>query len=109
MTMPNHVLYIDDDSGVCRLVTRALERDGVSIKTAPDGESGLQMLADDPGFDVIALDQNMPGLDGMATLARIHQMPEHPPVIFVTGEQNSTLAVNAIKAGAFDYVVKDAT
>jgi two-component sensor histidine kinase len=107
--MPNRVLYIDDDSGICRLVTRALERDGVHVETALDGESGLKLLSGESNFDVIALDQNMPGLDGMATLALIHQMPEHPPVIFVTGEQNSTLAVNAIKAGAFDYVVKDAT
>jgi two-component sensor histidine kinase len=107
--MPLHVLYIDDDDGICRLVARALERDGAHVVTVSDGESGLKALADDPDFDVIALDQNMPGLDGMATLARIHQLPEHPPVIFVTGEQNSALAVNAIKAGAFDYVVKDAT
>ena len=40
-------------------------------------------------FDVIALDQNMPGLDGLSTLARIHAIANHPPVIFVTGAQDS--------------------
>lgn len=50
----------------------------------------------------------MPGLDGLATLARIHAIDNHPPVIFVTGAQDSKLAVTALKAGAFDYVVKDA-
>jgi DNA-binding response OmpR family regulator len=51
--------------------------------SAPDGESGLKALAA-AEFDVIALDQNMPGLDGLATLARIHAVANHPPVIFVT-------------------------
>jgi two-component sensor histidine kinase len=50
----------------------------------------------------------MPGLDGLATLARIHAIANHPPVIFVTGNQDSKLIVTALKAGAFDYVVKDA-
>jgi len=106
--MPRNVLYIDDDEGLRRLVARRLERDGIRVTTAPDGESGLKMLADG-SFDVIALDQNMPGLDGFATLERIHRMPDHPPVIFVTAAQDSTLAVAALKAGAFDYVVKDAS
>ena len=51
----------------------------------------------------------MPGLDGVATLARIHEIPVHPPVILVTGAQDTRIAVAALKAGAFDYVMKDAT
>jgi two-component sensor histidine kinase/ActR/RegA family two-component response regulator len=105
--MPRSLLYIDDDHGLCRLVTRALEREGIKVTCANDGESGLKMLSEDE-FDVIALDQNMPGLDGLGTLERIHALPDHPPVIFVTAAQDSKLAVNALKAGAFDYVVKDA-
>jgi two-component sensor histidine kinase len=106
--MPRNVLYIDDDETLCRLVSRALEREGIRVVTAFSGEAGLRALADE-AFDVIALDQNMPGLDGLATLARIHERPEHPPVIFVTAEQNSKLVVTALKAGAFDYVIKDST
>jgi two-component sensor histidine kinase len=105
--MPRNVLYIDDDEGLRRLVTRTLERDGIRVVSAPDGESGLRALAAEE-FDVIALDQNMPGLDGLATLARIHAIANHPPVIFVTGNQDSKLIVTALKAGAFDYVVKGA-
>jgi len=107
--MPRNVLYVDDDPGICRLVSRTLEREGIKVVTASDGASGLRALEADPTFDVIALDQNMPGLDGMTTLARVHEKPDHPPVIFVTGAQDSKLAVAALKAGAFDYVVKDAT
>ena len=105
--MPRNVLYIDDDEGLRRLVSRALERDGIRVVSAPDGESGLRALAAEE-FDVIALDKNMPGLDGLATLARIHAIANHPPVIFVTGNQDSKLIVTALKAGAFDYVVKGA-
>ena len=105
--MPRNVLYIDDDEGLRRLVSRALEREGIRVVSASDGESGLRALAAEE-FDVIALDQNMPGLDGLATLARIHAIANHPPVIFVTGAQDSKLVVTALKAGAFDYVVKDA-
>ncbi|MGZ3359298.1 MAG: response regulator, partial [Xanthobacteraceae bacterium] len=105
--MPRNVLYIDDDEGLRRLVSRALEREGIRVVAASDGESGLRALAAEE-FDVIALDQNMPGLDGLATLARIHAIANHPPVIFVTGAQDSKLVVTALKAGAFDYVVKDA-
>src|SRR4051812_35326643 len=105
--MPRNVLYIDDDEGLRRLVSRGLEREGIRAVCAPDGESGLRALAAEE-FDVIALDQNMPGLDGLATLVRIHEIANHPPVIFVTGVHDSKLIVTALKAGAFDYVVKDA-
>lgn len=104
--MPRNVLYIDDDEGLRRLVSRGLEREGIRVVCASDGESGLRALAAEE-FDVIALDQNMPGLDGLSTLARIHAIANHPPVIFVTGAQDSKLVVTALKAGAFDYVVKD--
>jgi two-component sensor histidine kinase/CheY-like chemotaxis protein len=105
--MPRNILYIDDDEGLRRLVSRTLEREGIRVVTEPDGESGLRALATEQ-FDVIALDQNMPGLDGLATLTRIHAIANHPPVIFVTGAQDSKLVVTALRAGAFDYVVKDA-
>lgn len=105
--MPKNVLFIDDDAGLRRLVSRALERQGIACVTAGDGESGLAALSQG-NFDVIALDQNMPGMTGLETLERIHQIAGHPPVILVTGTQDSQTVVSALKAGAFDYVVKDA-
>ena len=59
------------------------------------------------GIDVVALDQYMPGLDGLETLARIMAIPDAPPVVFVTASQDSSIAVTALKAGAADYLVKD--
>src|SRR3954453_15755342 len=70
--MPRNILYIDDDEGLRRLVSRGLEREGNRVVCASDGESGLKALAAEE-FDVIALEQNMPSLDGLSTRARIQQ------------------------------------
>ncbi len=56
---------------------------------------------------MIALDQYMPGLDGLETLEQIQSIGGAPPVVFVTASQDSKIAVTALKAGAADYLVKD--
>ena len=57
-------------------------------------------------FDVIAMDHYMPGQDGLTTLEQLGTGPEAPPVVYVTGSDESRIAVAALKAGAADYVVK---
>ncbi|MGE0062344.1 MAG: sensor histidine kinase, partial [Xanthobacteraceae bacterium] len=96
-----------DDQGICTLVQKSLERLGVEVVCATDAVAGLALLTNGGEFDAVALDNYMPTMDGMAALTEIHKMPNHPPVIFVTGAQDFSLAVKALKAGAFDYVVKD--
>lgn len=100
------LLYIDDDAGLARLVERGLTRLGFKVVHAEGGEQGLARLALG-GIDAIALDQFMPGLDGLETLERILAIPDAPPVVFVTASQDSAIAVTALKAGAADYLVKD--
>ncbi|MEA2886920.1 MAG: hypothetical protein QOD11_1280 [Bradyrhizobium sp.] len=100
------LLYIDDDEALARLVTRGLSRLGFNVIHAANGEAGLARLQQG-GIDVIALDQYMPGLDGLETLERILKIPDAPPVVFVTASQDSKIAVTALKAGAADYLVKD--
>jgi len=104
-TMPT-VLYIDDDEALARLVDRGLTRLGLRVVHAASGQQGLDRLAQG-GIDVIALDQYMPGLDGLETLEQILHIPNAPPVVFVTASQDSAIAVTALKAGAVDYLVKD--
>ena len=99
------LLYIDDDTGLCRLVTRALGRRGFDVSTANDGPSGVAM-ARAQAFDVVAMDHYMPGQDGLTTLEQLGTGPECPPVVYVTGSDESRIAVAALKAGAADYVVK---
>jgi two-component sensor histidine kinase len=100
------LLYIDDDEALARLVDRGLTRQGFKVVRAASGTDGLDRLRQG-GIDVIALDQYMPGLDGLETLERILAVPNAPPVVFVTASQDSSIAVTALKAGAADYLVKD--
>lgn len=106
--MPKKILYADDEPGLRRLVERGLGAQGIQVVTVEDGVAAIERLHDEQ-FDVVALDHHMPRLDGIAALARIQDIPNHPPVIIVTGEQDSAVAVAALKAGAFDYVLKDAS
>lgn len=107
MTQPKPtLLYIDDDEALARLVERGLTRLGLNVVHAPGGAAGLDRLKQG-GIDVVALDQYMPGLDGLETLERILAIPNAPPVVFVTASQDSSIAVTALKAGAADYLVKD--
>lgn len=100
------VLYIDDDEGLRRLVARALTRRGYEVTLAANGEEGLA-LAREARFDIIALDHYMPGLGGFETLqALLAEQPDAPPIVYVTGSDETRVAVAALKAGAADYVVK---
>ncbi len=100
------LLYIDDDKALARLVDRGLTRLGFKVVHAASGTEGLDRLARGD-IDVIALDQYMPGLDGLEILERIIAIPNAPPVVFVSAAQDSSIAVTALKAGAADYLVKD--
>lgn len=100
------ILYIEDDAGLARLAERGLKKHGFAFEHAPDGATGIARIAQG-GIDVVALDQHMPGLDGLETLDRIQKIPNAPPVVFVTASQDSQIAVTALKAGAADYLVKD--
>jgi two-component sensor histidine kinase len=107
MSLDNpRLLYVDDDEALARLVSRGLARQGFDVVHANNGEAGLARIAEG-GIDVIALDQYMPGLDGLEILERIRAIPNAPPVVFVTASQDSKIAVTALKAGADDYLVKD--
>jgi two-component sensor histidine kinase len=99
------VLYIDDDAALRRLAERALERRGYRVSVADGGAEGARLAAETP-FDLVAVDHYMPEHDGLATLALLRALPQPPPVVYVTGSEESRVAVAALKAGAADYVVK---
>ena len=102
---PPHVLFIDDDPGTRRLTERALTRRGFRVSLAESGAQGVERVRAEP-FDLVAVDHYMPGQDGLATLAALHAIPGCPPVVYVTGSEESRIAIAALKAGAVDYVVK---
>ena len=99
------LLYIDDDDGLCRLLSRGMQRRGFEVVASTDPAAAVARATHER-FDVVAVDHYMPGLDGLQTLALLRNLPEPPPVVYVTGSDESRLAVAALKAGAADYVVK---
>jgi two-component sensor histidine kinase len=99
------VLYIDDDAGLRRLATRALERRGYAVAAVDGGAEGVARAASER-FDLVAVDHYMPGMDGLETLKALRALPAPPPVVYVTGSEEGRIAVAALKAGAADYVVK---
>jgi len=104
-TAPAHILYIDDDEGLRRLAQRALTRRGFTVSLAASGPEGVEMVREGE-YDLVAVDHYMPGQDGLATLNLLHGLPDCPPVVYVTGSEETRIAVAALKAGAADYVVK---
>ncbi|MCK0195809.1 response regulator [Ancylobacter sp. 6x-1] len=106
--MPNslrRVLYIDDDPALGRLVEKALGRRGYEVVLVNDAESGLKRLAEG-GVDVVALDHFLPTGTGIDVLTALQGVERAPPVVYVTGSAETHVAVQALKAGAFDYVPK---
>ncbi|NMO19730.1 sigma-54-dependent Fis family transcriptional regulator [Pyxidicoccus fallax] len=102
----NHVLVVDDDAGVrftLRETLRSLE--GVSVDVAEDGEAALRMLAARP-YELVITDLRMPRLDGLELVKRLQGMPRTPRVIVVTAHGSERFAVEAMKAGAYDYFRK---
>jgi two-component sensor histidine kinase len=100
------VLLIDDDEGFGYLVRRDLERSGYAVQHAATGADGLALIRAG-GVDAVVLDHHLPDQDGLAVLGQMKTLENPPPVVYLTGAQDSRTAVAALKAGAADYLTKD--
>jgi len=103
---PIRVLYIDDDPGLAVLVRKALVQRGHQVEHVVSGDEGLERLASGE-IDVIALDHSLAGETGLDVLGRLGPRDERPPVVYVTGSSDARTAIEAIRAGADEYVIKD--
>jgi len=97
---------MEDDPGLARLVQITLERAGCIVDVARDGEEGLAMYAAG-SYDVVAVDQNMPVHNGLEVIRILASQGPLPPVVMITGGGSEEIAVEAMKLGARDYIVKD--
>ncbi|MCC7449123.1 MAG: response regulator [Anaerolineae bacterium] len=100
------VLYMEDDPGAARLFQKKLERLGYAVDVAPNGEEGLIRFSN-CAYDLIAVDQRMPIHDGLEVIRILAQRGPLPPTIMITGAGDEKVAVEAMKLGAGDYIVKD--
>jgi PAS domain S-box-containing protein len=103
---PIRILYMEDDPGLGRLFQRRLGRAGYLVDVAPNGKDGVAMY-DQGSYDVVAVDQTMPIHSGLEVIRILASRGSLPPTIMVTGTGSEQIAVEAMKLGASDYVVKD--
>ena len=100
-------LVVDDEPAARYGARRLLESAGHEVHEASSGEEALRVSATRP-FHAILLDYQMGGMDGLATLAALAQRPSPPPVVLFTAQGNERIAVEAMRKGAYDYIVKPA-
>ena len=105
--MANRILIVDDDPVQRRLLKAAAERAGYETELVPDGQSALARLSEpDRIIDAVVLDLMMPGMGGLDVLERLRAAGNPAPVIVQTGQGGIETVVKAMRAGAFDFVVK---
>ena len=102
--MPS-ILIVDDEPGVRSALGGVLRDEGYSVDAVDSGEACLERLGR-RAFDVVVLDIWLPGMDGLATLARMRERQVDAQVVIISGHGNVESAVRAIKMGAFDFVEK---
>ena len=100
-----HVLIVDDEMNIRRVLAAMLKRDGYEVTTAADGEQALAVLQKTP-VHVVVTDLVMPKVGGMELLKKVSADYPDVPVILITAHGSVDSAVAALKAGAFDYVTK---
>lgn len=107
LSSPAHstnLLIIDDDEVIQRLLLMASHDFGWRPLGATSGEEALEKLH--PGIEAVVLDHGLPGMNGMEVLARIRETHPNLPVILLTGLNDAETAVQALRAGATDYLTK---
>jgi diguanylate cyclase (GGDEF)-like protein/PAS domain S-box-containing protein len=97
---------MEDDPGLSRLLQKSLQRRGYIVDVASNGEEGLALLGG-TAYDLLLLDYNMPFCGGMDVIKTLSSKGTLLPTIMVTGDGNEEVAVEAMKLGAADYIVKD--
>ncbi|MBN1255378.1 MAG: diguanylate cyclase [Deltaproteobacteria bacterium] len=100
------ILYIEDDPGLARLVQKRLGRVGYEVDIAADGEEGIAKYEAD-SYDLMFVDQTLPVYDGLEVIRKLGSQGVLPPTVMITGTGDERVAVEAMKLGAGDYIVKD--
>jgi two-component system response regulator AtoC len=99
------ILIVDNDEGLVHFLTRLLVKQGYEVASCTDGISGLERVKSE-AFDLILLDYKMPGLNGLETLVEIKRAQIKTPVIVMTAYGTTETAIEAMKLGAYDYLLK---
>lgn len=99
------LLVIDDERSIRMAFQRLFEKDGIEVLTAGTGEDGLSVF-EDRQPDVVVVDVSLPEMSGIEVFQQIHAQNPTVPVLFITGHGTTSMAIEAIQQGAFDYLFK---
>ncbi|MBL0700398.1 MAG: response regulator [Desulfosarcina sp.] len=105
--IPTKILLVDDEKDLIEMLSLRLQETGEKVKSAYSGQECLETL-DKNNIDVVILDIKMPGMDGIETLKEIKKRFPLVEVIMLTGHGSTETAVEGMKLGAFDYLLKPA-
>jgi DNA-binding NtrC family response regulator len=101
-----NVLLVDDEIPFVETMTKRLKKRELDVMSAHNGSDALKILADHPGIEVVILDVKMPGMDGIDTLKEIKKAFPLTEVVMLTGHATVESAIDGMKLGAFDYLMK---
>src|SRR5690606_32151854 len=101
----SRILLVDDDQDICLLLSRFLEKKGYVVRTAGRKSAALPLLKDEK-FDLILCDHRLPDADSLEMLDHFKSMAPGVPVLIITGYSDVRVAVELMRKGARDYVVK---
>ena len=104
--MPGFIHVVDDDTSFRTAIERRLKKAGYEVATYPSAQHLLDRLPDDNAAGCILLDVRIPGLNGPELQTRLSQLGSTLPIVFLTGYTDVPTTVQAIKAGAEDFLTK---
>ena len=99
------ILLIDDDDQLRKSFTRILSQEKYRIVSASSGEEGIEIIRE-ASPDLAVVDYRLPGMDGLETFKAIHRLDPKLPVVMMTAYGTTDIAINAIKEGVFDFILK---
>jgi len=103
--MTGRILFVDDDRAGREVALFNLRKAGYRVTAASDGQEGLSLFSPEK-FDLVITDVKMPGISGIDLLRRIRSLAPDTPVLVITAFGNVETAVEAMKAGAYDFIGK---
>ena len=101
-----HILIVDDETAERVTLGEVLRLESFHVSLAGSGEEALNLLAQGETFDLVILDLRLPGLNGLQVLERLHTINPETLVILITGYGTLETAIQAMRNGAYDYLLK---
>src|SRR5438128_3682594 len=102
-----HILIVDDDLALLQALPQALylRIDGIKVDTSDEAQSAIERIAEREYYAIVS-DIKMPGMDGLALLAKVQELRPRTPTLLITGHGERDLAVQALRGGAYDFIQK---